>query len=242
MDKLRLRVAHVKATVSEEELKTPDKVRGKFFKEPGMYEVEAKGLQTLTSKKGNTYSAIPIEDATGKTGSIMFNMVDKDGNKNIFKTQLLYKGFGFMWSQKQIELMWDELTELGPVLLAGKVQATLGYYGYNVWYEEKGVYTIRDFSKDKDGLKLEDAVNPGDVLIFSSEEAAKAYMVTNNMKLGGNNWTVERPSDGFEPTESQIEALNLIDSVISGEAPKPPPPPVVEAKPAPNKPAWMAKK
>ena len=245
LDLFKQRIAIVKATVSPAELAAPDKAKNKWFKEPGLFEVFSSGFVEFTKKdKSGTYNAIAIKDASGREAQIFPYLLDRDKKPDPFKMQRLLRGFGFTWTQKQIGLFWTEIMAMLPDLLVGNVMVQLSYYGYNVWYEEKGKYSIRDFSKgaaDFPNNQMKDPVN-GDFLFFGDEGEAIKYMQENSMKNGDKRWDFLRPAESFEMTETQVAVCQLIEDMLSAEAPA-----VVEAppepeKPKPAKPAWAMKK
>lgn len=219
LEELKKKVAEVRKTVSKEALSAPDVVKGNYITTPGIYEVHSLGFAQKTSQKGSTYNVISIEELGGKSAEVMVFLHDKDKKPDPIKMQKLLKGFGFVWSQAQIASVWDALYAVLPVLTVGKVHVSLSYYGYNIDYLEKGTYCIRDYSsKDRkypDNLVI-DPVNQ-DVITGGSREELETFMVSKGMKMGGKNWTFLRPTDDFVPTEEQIKAAEIMNSLMSDE-------------------------
>jgi hypothetical protein len=228
-----------------EGFKAKDQVKGKFFSEPGVFEVTAKGIQDVPKKAGGTWQALVLEDDTGRVANVPVFLLDKDKNPAPIKMQMMLKGFGIMFSQKQIAGVWDFLLAQLPQLLVGRVSAQLSYYGFVPWYEEKGLYSIRDFGKGAKPYPDNQLVDPmnNDVYAAESKEGIQAIMAELKMKEGGNNWSILRPAPGFEMTEIQADLVQTLEA-LNNDAPLPEAT-KVEAepeKPKPAKPSFMLKK
>ena len=242
LELMKARRAEVEATVPKSELAAPDKSHGKFFSMPGIFEVTASGLQDIPKKAGGTWRGLPIKDDEGREKNLFIFLLDKDKNPSPIKMQQLLKGFGFSWNQKVISLFWDIFEPALASLCVGRVVAQLSYYGFVPWYEEKGLYIIRDFSKGAPPFPDNKVVDPinGDVYAGGSKEEVQKLMVDLKMKEGGENWEILRPAPGFVMTEEQAQACEIIEGMISeGPAKQPEPEP---EKPKPTKPAFMLKK
>lgn len=226
-------------------MRAPDKVGGgKFFSEPGIFEVNAKGIQEITKKAGGTWEALVLEDDSGRVANVPVFLLDKDKNPSPVKLQMLLRGFGIMFSQAQVKVLWDELIPLLPALTVGRVMAQLSYYGYVPWYEEKGLYVIRDFGKGAKAFPDNKVIDPlnNDVYAAESKEGIQTIMKELVMKEGGNQWTILRPAPGFEMTEEQVEIVQVLESFSKPEAVEAVKPEPEPEKPKPAKPSFLLKK
>jgi hypothetical protein len=196
---------------------TPDdlknEVKGtKYFSEVGVYNVVSSGLKTETSKAGNLYSYVPIQDETGRTGRVMVNFTDQEGKPQVFNLQRMLASYGYNIRQFVIRGLIEQEPEtlkgMMDVLCTGAVKIKVFHTKYYVHNQEKGVFII----KNKEGVDYIDPLSQ-EVRPFSSREEAMAFAVQKGLKCALNpQIELLEPSPEFVMSKEQEEIYSYLQA------------------------------
>jgi hypothetical protein len=202
-------VSNITSKATPEDLK--NEVKGtKYFNEVGVYNVMASGLKTETSKAGNVYSYIPIQDETGRSGRVMVNFTDKDGKPQVFNLQKMLAAYGYNIRQFVIRGLVEQdpetLKGMMDVLCTGMVKVKVYFYSYYAHYQEKGVFII----KDKNGVDYIDPLSQ-EVRPFGSSQEAQEFAKGKGLKFATSpQIELLEPSPEFAMSKEQEEIYSYL--------------------------------
>jgi len=214
---------------------------GKVFSDPGIYELQCHGIESATSKAGNTYSYFKLTDSEGREAKMMTNFRKSDGTVNVASIYRIMQAFGRTIAPSVITQGIEFFPAIMSQYCRGLVKAKAEYWGFWVKRIEKGNFQLYD----KEGKPVLDPTH-NEVIPHESVESCSNYAKGLGLKVeSGLHWSILEFFGNHTPTEESVKVLNFIEQKVEaakrGEEVKLEEPQPVQQKTTFKKPNFMMK-